>query len=63
MSLKGFVNNHTDWTEFVDYLDSVIQKRQKTLETAADDLTIKRMQGRIAELRELKQLRDTLNAR
>lgn len=61
MSLKSFVNNAKDWKEFNDWIDGEIEKRRKTLETATDELSIRRYQGRIAELRDLKRLRDILN--
>lgn len=63
MSLKSFVNNLKDWEEFNQYVDSLIELRRVTLETATDETTIKRMQGRIQELRGLKQMREILNAR
>lgn len=63
MSLKAFVNNPRDWEEFCEYLDNKIELNRKTLETAVDNLTIMRYQGRIAALRELKQMREELNAR
>ena len=58
MSLKGFVANHAQWTDFCAELDSSIAAQHKIMEQAADMITLHQAQGAIMALRRLKLLRD-----
>jgi P2-related tail formation protein len=61
MSLKSFVNNHSQWSSFLDMLNAEIAVQHKRMEQVADSVELHRAQGEIAALRKLMLLRDKLN--
>jgi hypothetical protein len=61
MNLKPFVNNKDLYEDFLDYLDTVIESKRKTLEQATDMVSIHQAQGAIAALRKLKTLKEHVN--
>lgn len=63
MSLKAFVNTPKYWDEYVDYIDRSLQAKYNSLSHAVEPHDIYRIQGQIKNLREMKQLKDTLNAK
>jgi hypothetical protein len=60
--LKGFVNTKTQWDAYTDSLDFYIELYQKKLEQSADMVELHKAQGAIHALRQLKYLRDEVNA-
>ena len=61
MNLKPFVNNKELYEDFLEYLDSMIETKRKTLEQATDIVAIHQAQGAIAALRKLKTLKEQVN--
>ena len=61
MSLKGFVNNPSEWSAFLEELDKKIEISHRTIEGTSEPTLIYREQGKIWAYRNLKGLRDTLN--
>jgi TATA-binding protein-associated factor Taf7 len=62
MSLKPLVNNHELWTDFLQELDTNIQRCYKKLEQLSDPVEVYRAQGEIQALRKLEKLREKVNA-
>lgn len=60
--LKGFVNTKTQWEAFSDALDYYIELHQKKLEQSVEPVNLYQAQGAITALRQLKHLRDEVNA-
>lgn len=60
--LKGMLNSPHLWDAFVDKLDYDIAQQQRNLEQAADMQAVFKAQGAIAALRQLKYLKDEINA-
>jgi hypothetical protein len=60
--LKGFVNTKTQWDAYIESLDFYIELYQKKLEQSADMVELHKAQGAIHALRQLKYLRDEVNA-
>lgn len=60
--LKGFVNAKTQWDAYTESLDFYIELYQKKLEQSADMVELHKAQGAIHALRQLKYLRDEVNA-
>jgi hypothetical protein len=60
--LKGFVNTKTQWDAYTDSLDFYIELYQKKLEQSSDMVELHKAQGAIHALRQLKYLRDEVNA-
>lgn len=60
--LKGLVNTNTQWEAFCEMLDYNIAMQQKKLEQANDIVEVHRAQGAIMSLRQLKYLKDEINA-
>jgi hypothetical protein len=60
--LKGFVNTKTQWDAYTQSLDFYIELYQKKLEQSADMVELHKAQGAIHALRQLKYLRDEVNA-
>lgn len=60
--LKTLVNTKTQWEAFNDLLEYNIGLHQKKLEQAVDMADIYKAQGAIQVLRQLKFLRDEVNA-
>jgi hypothetical protein len=60
--LKGFVNTKTQWDAYTESLDFYIELYQKKLEQSADMVELHKAQGAIHALRQLKYLRDEVNA-
>ena len=61
MHLKQLVNDKECYEQFQEYIDNLIQTRQRALETANEPHVIHRQQGAIDVLRKLKLLRETIN--
>ena len=62
MSLKTFVNNKKEWDAFLEELDIKISSAHRNLEQASTTIEIHRAQGSIMALKQLKLLRDKVNA-
>jgi len=62
MSLKTFVNNKKEWDAFLEELDIRISSAHRNLEQASTTIEIHRAQGSIMALKQLKLLRDKVNA-
>ena len=62
MSLKTFVNNKKEWDAFLEELDIKISYAHRNLEQASTTIEIHRAQGSIMALKQLKLLRDKVNA-
>jgi hypothetical protein len=60
--LKGFVNTKTQWDAYTESLDFYIELYQKKLEQSSDMVELHKAQGAIHALRQLKYLRDEVNA-
>ena len=60
--LKGLVNTNTQWQAFTDMLDYHIELHQKKLEQSVEPVNLYQAQGAITALRQLKHLRDEVNA-
>ena len=60
--LKGWVNTNTQWQAFTDMLDYHIELQQKKLEQSVEPVNLYQAQGAITALRQLKHLRDEVNA-
>ena len=56
--LKGLVNNHQQWHNFEEYLDTVIAQQHRVMEQTNEVVAMHRAQGAIYQLRRLKLLRD-----
>jgi hypothetical protein len=63
MSIKGFVNNHSEYQDFLVYIKARIEVVHKTLEQSTEPFDIYRCQGEIKALRRLLSLRDEINNR
>ena len=61
--LKGFVSSNTQWEGFLETLDFEIEMQRKKLEQSVDTIEIYQAQGAIHALRQLKHLRDQVNAK
>jgi hypothetical protein len=60
--LKGWVNTNAQWQAFTDMLDYHIELHQKKLEQSVEPVNLYQAQGAITALRQLKHLRDEVNA-
>jgi hypothetical protein len=60
--LTGFVSTPKMWNGFNEMLDSTIELHQKKLEQSVDPVDLYKAQGAIQVLRQLKYLRDEVNA-
>jgi hypothetical protein len=60
--LKAMVNQPLQWKAFEEMIEHHINTQQRTLEQATDMVAVHRAQGSIAVLRQLKLLRDEINA-
>ena len=60
--LKGWVNTNIQWQAFIDMLDYHIELHQKKLEQSVEPVNLYQAQGAITALRQLKHLRDEVNA-
>jgi len=56
--LKPLVGNNRQWVHFSNYLDTLIEIYQTTLEQSKDNVEILRAQGSISALRKVKRLRE-----
>ena len=61
--LKPLTNNRTQWQAFCDMLDFNIESEQRKLEQASDLKEIFQAQGAVIKLRQLKKLKDEIDAR
>lgn len=60
--LKSMLNGPHTWDAFVEKLDYDIAQQQRKLEQATDLADVFKAQGAIAALRQLKYLKDEINA-
>ena len=60
--LKGLVTTPHQWDAFVDMLDYQIEQHQRKLEQSTELIDVFKAQGAIAALRQLKYLKDEINA-
>lgn len=60
--LKPLSNNRLQWQAFCDMLDFNIEMEQRKLEQASDLKEIFQAQGAVTKLRQLKKLKDEIDA-
>jgi hypothetical protein len=60
--LKALVSNNNQWNGFCEMLQFNIEQQQRKLEQAADMREIYQAQGAITALRQLKYLKEEINA-
>lgn len=60
--LKPIVHNTLQWDGFCEMIDFYIEQEQRKLEQASDLKEIFQAQGAIVKLRQLKKLKDEINA-
>lgn len=60
--LKALVSNNNQWNGFCEMLEFNIEQQQRKLEQAADIREIYQAQGAITALRQLKYLKEEINA-
>jgi hypothetical protein len=60
--LKSFVSNTAQWSAFEEALDFAVEMQVKKLEQSTDPIHIYHAQGAITALRQLKHLKDEVNA-
>lgn len=61
MNMKPIVNNEELYHSLMEYLQLRINKYAKQIARESDDVQIRRLQGRILELEELKKVREEVN--
>jgi hypothetical protein len=61
--LKGMLNSPHLWDAFVEKLDYDIEQHQRKLEQATEMSDVFKAQGAITALRQLKYLKDEINAK
>jgi len=61
--LKGMLNSPHLWDAFVEKLDYDIEQHQRELEQATEMSDVFKAQGAIVALRQLKYLKDEINAK
>lgn len=60
--LKPLVQSNLQWKAFCEMLDFYIEMEQRKLEQASDLKEIFQAQGAVTKLRQLKKLKDEINA-
>lgn len=60
--LKPLTSNNLQWQAFCDMLDFAIESEQRKLEQASDLKEIFQAQGAVIKLRQLKKLKDEVDA-
>jgi len=60
--LKALVSNNNQWNGFCEMLEFNIEQQQRKLEQAADLREIYQAQGAITAFRQLKYLKEEINA-
>jgi hypothetical protein len=60
--LKSFVSNTAQWSAFEEAIDFAVEMQVKKLEQSTDPIHIYHAQGAITALRQLKHLKDEVNA-
>jgi hypothetical protein len=60
--LKALVSNNNQWNGFCEMLEFNIEQQQRKLEQASDMREIYQAQGAITALRQLKYLKEEINA-
>jgi len=60
--LKALVSNNNQWNGFCEMLQFNIEQQQRKLEQASDPREIYQAQGAITALRQLKYLKEEINA-
>jgi hypothetical protein len=61
--LKDFVNKNSQWEAFNEALDYSINLQIKKLEQSVNPVELYQAQGAITALRQLKHMRDEVNAK
>jgi hypothetical protein len=61
--LKGMLNSPHLWDAFVEKLDYDIEQHQRKLEQATEMSDVFKAQGAIVALRQLKYLKEEINAK
>jgi hypothetical protein len=61
--LKGMLNSPNLWDAFVEKLEYDIEQHQRKLEQATEMSDVFKAQGAITALRQLKYLKDEINAK
>jgi hypothetical protein len=61
--LKGMISSPNLWDAFVEKLDYDIEQHQRKLEQATEMADVFKAQGAIVALRQLKYLKDEINAK
>jgi hypothetical protein len=61
--LKGMLSSPNLWDAFVEKLDYDIEQHQRKLEQATEMSDVFKAQGAIVALRQLKYLKDEINAK
>jgi hypothetical protein len=61
--LKGMLNSPHLWDAFVEKLDYDIEQHQRKLEQTTEMSDVFKAQGAIVALRQLKYLKDEINAK
>jgi hypothetical protein len=61
--LKGMLNSPNLWDAFVEKLEYDIEQHQRKLEQATEMSDVFKAQGAIVALRQLKYLKDEINAK
>jgi hypothetical protein len=61
--LKGMLNSPHLWDAFVEKLEYDIEQHQRKLEQATEMSDVFKAQGAITALRQLKYLKDEINAK
>jgi hypothetical protein len=61
--LKGMLNSPHLWDAFVEKLEYDIEQHQRKLEQATEMSDVFKAQGAIVALRQLKYLKDEINAK
>ena len=59
--LKWLVGNNRQWNNFSNYIDSLIEGQQRTIEQSDNPTEMYRAQGALSELRKIKNLRDVIS--
>jgi len=60
--LKGLTTTPHQWDAFVEMLDYQVEQHQRKLEQSTEMIEVFKAQGAIAALRQLKYLKDEINA-
>lgn len=56
--LKGLVSNHSQWDNFIKYIDTLIEQQHRVMEQTDNIQSVYKAQGAIYQLRRLQKLRE-----